>query len=185
MVDNGAIGGSQSNPATSGLSTTFSSGGGSSSTTSSPPPSTNTTVIIGVAPQVFRCTGTGLRPNTLHYAYLLTTNVSSDCAPIVTVTSGSTVAAGAPGSGFGQTGNNSTSNTTTTYAYGSPLITDASGKLVFDYAFKPQNSPFQTKYIQQANTTIAIIPVGMQAFKVSSVDGMSWASTFIESKSTS
>jgi hypothetical protein len=43
----------------------------------------NYNVVIAVGQQVFRCTAWGLKPNTVHKAYLLTTDVSGDCAPIV------------------------------------------------------------------------------------------------------
>lgn len=136
--------------------------GGSNYVPPTSAPTVTTTVIIGVSSSVFRCTGKGLKPNTRHYAYLLTKDVSADCAPIVT-----------------------NGNSTTTYAYGAQLISDATGTLIFDYAFKPENSPFTTQFLQATNQTVAIIPIGKQQFKVSSVDGNSFAVSFIESKSPS
>jgi hypothetical protein len=133
----------------------YTSGGGNHN--QSTPPAT--TVVVGVSAQVFRCVATGLRPNTLHKAYLVNTDVSANCAPI-------------PANG----------STTTTYSYGAPLVTDSKGRLTFDYAFTPTNSPYQTQFISQANATIAIIPAGNQAFKVQSTDGNSHASSFIQSK---
>lgn len=157
--DNGSVttttdspfgGGSLTSPGGS-LSTPSSSGSSS--------PSTNS-VVIGIAAQTFRVTCTGLKPNTLHKAYLVSKDVSTDCAPIAS------------------------GNVTTPYVFGANLLSNSVGYLQFDYAFKPQNSPFQTQYISSSNQTIAIIPAGNQNFKVSSVDGNSHAESFIISKGT-
>lgn len=133
-----------------------------SSSDSSGGATTTTTTIsyIGVSSQTFRVTCWGLKPDTQHFAYLLTTNVSSDCAPITAV------------------------NANTTYVQGNPLITDDYGRLVFDYFFKPQNSPYDTKTPQGSTSPVAIIPVGQQAFKVASSDGTSYSLGSIESKPT-
>ena len=154
--NNAGLGLAPSNPGGDTLAPTTSSG---STPTSTAVQSTN--IIIGVSAQVFRCTGTGLKPNTLHKAYLVGQDVSVNCAQIVT-----------------------SGTTTTQYTYGSPLITDASGQIVFDYAFTPLNAPFPTHFISSANITVSIIPVGKQTFKLTSVDGSSYATSYIESKQT-
>jgi hypothetical protein len=121
------------------------------------PPATTTITFVGVAPQTFRCTAVGMKPNTQHWPYLLTLDVSADCAPI---------ADGRP------------------YVQGGALITDANGSLLFDYFFKPTHSPFQTRAVPNSSDQVAIIPVGQQQFRIASADGHSTASTFIESKPT-
>lgn len=118
---------------------------------------TQTITFVGVAPQTFRCTATGMKPSTQHWPYLLTLDVSSDCAPI---------SGGSP------------------YVQGGVLITDTNGHLIFDYFFKPTHSPFETRAVPGSSDQVAIIPVGQQAFKIASADGHSTASTFIESKPT-
>ena len=147
-----------SNPGGSSLTST-SQGSNSTPPTSTPvsPPS----VVIGVGAQTFKVTCTGLKPNTLHKAFLLNLDVSINCAPIA---------------------NNG--NIASPYTYGANLVSDSTGFLQFGYAFVPQNSPFQTQVIASSNQTIAIIPVGNQTFKVSSVDGSSRAQSFIISKGT-
>jgi hypothetical protein len=141
---------------TTGGSLIWSDGGGSSSYGGT---SVNTEIIIGVSDYTFKVTCWGLRPNTSHTPYLLTKEVGIDCAPIV-----------------------SNGTTTATHAYGSPLITNQEGRLVFNYHFRPENSPYPTRYVQSINKTVAIIPVGQQLFKVSSADGTSGAQNYIESK---
>lgn len=141
---NFTTGASSGNP--SSLSTGQEGGGGNKQVNQ-----VNTEVIVGIGPQTFRVTCTGLKPSTIHYAYLLTSNVSSSCAPL----------------------NN--------YTFGANLVTDSTGYLQFDYAFKPTNAPFPTK-TDQTGTVISIIPAGNQAFKVSSSDGKSYAESYIISK---
>lgn len=136
-----------------------SSSGGSLATPVTSGSSATTVTVIGVSDFMFRVTCWGLKPNTKHLPYLVTKDVTADCAPI------------AP-------------NTTVTYTFGNPLITDASGGMVFDYHFKPENSPFETKFINSVNKTVAIIPAGQYVFKVSSADGKSRAQNYIESKGT-
>jgi len=116
---------------------------------------------IGVSDYVFTVTCWGLKPNTQHSAFLLTTDVNEDCAPLVS---------------------NGTYNAT--HTYGDPLITNSQGTMVFHYHFKPDNSPYETRFATGINKNIAIIPVGPQLFKVSSADGTSWAQNYIESKGT-
>ena len=128
---------------------------------SASPAAPATSVVIGIGPQTFRVTCTGLKPNTLHKAYLVSEDVSINCAPIV---DGSTTSA--------------------SYIFGADLITDITGYLQFDYAFTPQNSPYTTQFIASTNQTIAIIPAGNQDFKVLSTDGNSHAESFIISKGT-
>lgn len=143
-------------------------GGGEWNSALNNPPSKNNNnsnknqyeTVIGVGQQTFRCTCWGLKPNTLHKPFLLTKEMTADCAPI------------ANGSG------------SSTYTYGSSLISTADGKLVFDFRFIPQNSPYPTRQILDSNNYVAIIPVGQQQFKVSSVDGKSHAQSFILSKSS-
>ena len=128
--------------------TTYYTGGGHSSSTT-----TSTEVIVGIGPQTFRVTCTGLKPSTIHYAYLLSTNVSVNCAPL----------------------NN--------YVFGANLVTDSTGYLQFDYAFKPTNAPFPTD-TDQTGQIISIIPAGNQALKVSSSDEKSYAQSYMISKGT-
>jgi len=130
--------------------------------------------IIGVADFTFRCIGKGLKPNTLHKAYLLTKDVSADCAPIVGSSTSPASNAVTYGSNTDQGGR--------TYSYGVPLVSDAAGNLVFDYHFRPENSPYEVKKLVDLNKTIAIIPYGQQLFKVSNSDGSSYAQSYIESK---
>ncbi len=120
--------------------------------------------VIGVGQQTFRCTAWGLKPNTIHKPFLLTKDVSSDCAPIANTTS------------------NTLHHSSTTYSYGANLVSTSEGKLVFDFRFVPQNSPYPTRQVFHSNSYVAIIPVGNQSFKVSSTDGTSKAESFIESK---
>ncbi len=117
--------------------------------------------VIGVGQQVFRCTCWGLKPNTLHKSYLLTKEVSADCAPI-----------------------SNTQQSNASYTYGASLISNSEGKLVFDFRFIPQNSPYPTRKVLNSDSYVAIIPFGQQTFKVSSLDGSSTAQSFITSKQT-
>lgn len=133
--------------------------------------------VIGVSDFTFRCIGKGLKPGTLHKAYLLQRDVSADCAPIVG--SSTSPAANAPSY------NSNTTQGGKTYSYGTPLVSDAAGNLVFDYHFRPENSPYEVKKLVDLNKVIAIIPYGQQMFKVSNADGTSYAQTYIESKQPS
>lgn len=133
--------------------------------------------VIGVSDFTFRCISKGLKPGTLHKAYLLQRDVSADCAPIVG--SSTSPATNAPSY------NSNTDQGGKTYSYGTPLVSDAAGNLVFDYHFKPENSPYEVKKLVDLNKVIAIIPYGQQMFKVSNADGTSYAQTYIESKQPS
>jgi hypothetical protein len=115
-----------------------------------------TSIVVGVGAQQFRITCTGLKAMTLHKAFLLTTDVTANCAPI---------------------------SNTNPYKFGANLVSDSSGYLQFDYNFVPTNSPYST-YTIASNTsqTVAIIPAGNQTFKVSSLDSTSTVSGYIISK---
>lgn len=115
---------------------------------------TETQYIVGVGPQIFRVTCTGMKPNTLHNAYLVDRIVSVDCAPL------------------------------TNYNWGNPLISDINGVLIFDYKFNPVNSPYQTSTYNSGSSsgTVAIIPAGNQKFHVTSGDGNSYAQNYIQQK---
>lgn len=130
--------------------------------------------IIGVADFTFRCIGKGLKPNTLHKAYLVDKDVSEDCAPIV----GSSTSPASNATTYAS----KTDQGGMTYSYGTPLISDAAGNLVFDYHFRPENSPYEVYNLKDLKTTVAIIPFEDQLFKVSNADGTSYAQTYIESK---
>lgn len=135
--------------------------GGDASSTTGGQGGTQTTTFIGVSDSTFNVQCWGLKPKTLHYAYLVDRDVSADCAPLL---------------GFLEPG--------TINVYGSPLVSDADGKLTFLFHFRPEASPFTTKYLQEVGRTVAIIPFGQHMFRISSTDGRSKAYSFIESKST-
>lgn len=141
---------------TGGNSVLNNSGSGTSRDTPSVAPTTPTvinSIVYAVGPQVFRVVCTGLKPSTLHQAYLINKLVSSDCAPLYN------------------------------YNYGAQLISDNRGNLSFDYKFNPSNSPYSTyTSTEVTGGVVAVIPVGNQKFSVSSADGNSTAYNYIQQK---
>lgn len=150
-------------------------------------------VVVGVPDSTFRMVAKGLKPNTVHSAFLVARDVSIDCAPIVgsNTSPASNTSQGNTAGGWGSqrpsVGNSNNVNVTanTTYTYGSQLITDAAGNLVFDYHFRPQNAPFPAGLLADRNKVISLVPVGKYLFKVSSTDGTSYAQNYIEAKTAS
>lgn len=124
----------------------------SSSTTTN-----NNSSVTGIGPQDFFIQCWGLKPNTVHYAFLVDFDVTSDCVPKKDSLGG---------------------------VAGTQLKSDASGFLQFTYFFKPNNSPYTWSYLEAHGTYIATVPSGNQKFLITSMDGTSRVESFIESKPT-
>jgi hypothetical protein len=115
------------------------------------------TSVTGIGPQDFFMQCWGLKPNTIHYAFLVDFDVTSDCVPKKDSLGG---------------------------VSGTVLKSDSTGFMQFTYYFKPNNSPYTWSYLEAHGTYIATIPAGNQKFLISSMDGTSKVEGFIESKTT-